>query len=54
MLSVDEVRAIIERIRTIQNKTYIMTVYSCGLRLQEALNLCGDFWTFGDVLNYVN
>ena len=39
VLSVDEARSIIERIRTIQNKTYIMTVYSCGLRLQEALNL---------------
>jgi integrase/recombinase XerD len=39
VLSVDEARSIIERIRTIQNKTYILTVYSCGLRLQEALNL---------------
>ena len=39
VLSVDEARSIIERIRTIQNRTYIMTVYSCGLRLQEALNL---------------
>ena len=39
VLSVDEVRSIIDRIRTIQNRTYIMTVYSCGLRLQEALNL---------------
>lgn len=39
VLSVDEARSIIEHIRTIQNKTYIMTVYSCGLRLQEALNL---------------
>lgn len=39
VLSVDEVRSIIERIRTFHNKTYITTVYSCGLRLQEALNL---------------
>jgi integrase len=39
VLSVDEARSIIKRIRTIQNRTYIMTVYSCGLRLQEALNL---------------
>ena len=39
VLSVDEARSIIERIRTIQNRAYIMTVYSCGLRLQEALNL---------------
>ena len=39
VLSVEEVRSIISRIRTIQNKVYILTVYSCGLRLQEALNL---------------
>jgi len=39
VLSIDEARSIIGRIRTIQNKTYILTVYSCGLRLQEALNL---------------
>ncbi len=39
VLSIDEARSIIGRIRTIQNKTYIQTVYSCGLRLQEALNL---------------
>jgi len=39
VLSIDEARSIIGCIRTIQNKTYIQTVYSCGLRLQEALNL---------------
>jgi len=39
VLSIEEVHSIIGHIRTIQNRTYIMTVYSCGLRLQEALNL---------------
>jgi len=39
VLSIDEARSIINSIRTIQNRTYIQTVYSCGLRLQEALNL---------------
>ncbi len=39
VLSVDEARTIIGSIRTVQNRTYMYTVYSCGLRLQEALNL---------------
>ncbi len=39
VLSVEEARSIIGSIRTIQNKVYMLTVYSCGLRLQEALNL---------------
>ena len=39
VLSIDEVRLILETARTPQLKTFLMTVYSCGLRLSEALNL---------------
>jgi integrase/recombinase XerD len=39
VLSIDEVRRLIDAFRTQHNKTYFWTVYSLGLRLQEALNL---------------
>jgi integrase/recombinase XerD len=39
VLSVNEVWTIINTVNTIQNKTYLTTVYSCGLRLHEALFL---------------
>jgi site-specific recombinase XerD len=39
VLSVKEVRSILNTVNTPQNKAYLTTVYSCGLRLQEALNL---------------
>jgi len=39
VLSVKEVRSILNTVRTPQNKAFLTTVYSCGLRLQEALNL---------------
>lgn len=39
VLSIDEVRLIIDAARTPQAKAFLTTVYSCGLRLQEALNL---------------
>ena len=39
VLSVNEVRSILNTVNTPQNKAYLTTVYSCGLRLQEALNL---------------
>lgn len=39
VLSVNEVHAILNAVRTPQNKTYLSTVYSCGLRLHEALYL---------------
>jgi len=39
VLSVDEVRLILRTARTPQNKAFLTTVYSCGLRLSEALNL---------------
>jgi site-specific recombinase XerD len=39
VLSVAEVRRLIEAVRTPHNKTYFWTVYSLGLRLQESLNL---------------
>ena len=39
VLSLDEIRAILKTVSTPQNKAYLTTVYSCGLRLQEALNL---------------
>lgn len=37
VLSVDEVRTILGTVSTPQNKAYLTTVYSCGLRLHEAL-----------------
>jgi site-specific recombinase XerD len=37
VLSIDEVRRLIDAFRTPHNKTYFWTVYSLGLRLQEAL-----------------
>ena len=39
VLSTNEVRNILSTVKTPQNKAYLTTVYSCGLRLQEALNL---------------
>ena len=39
VLSIDQVQAIIRHCRTLHNKTYLWTVYSCGLRLDEALSL---------------
>jgi integrase/recombinase XerD len=39
VLTVDEVRKLIDAVRTPHNKAYLWTVYSLGLRLQEGLNL---------------
>jgi integrase len=39
VLSIDEMRSILAAVRTPQNKAYLTTVYSCGLRLNEALHL---------------
>jgi integrase/recombinase XerD len=39
VLSIDEVRRLIDAVRTPHNQTFFWTVYSLGLRLQEALNL---------------
>jgi integrase/recombinase XerD len=39
VLSRDEVRALFAGVRTPHNRAYLTTVYACGLRLQEALNL---------------
>lgn len=39
VLSVIEVRSILHTVNTPQNKAYLATVYSCGLRLHEALNI---------------
>jgi site-specific recombinase XerD len=39
VLSIDEVRLILDTARTPQARAFLTTVYSCGLRLQEALNL---------------
>ena len=39
VLSIDEVRRLIDAVRTPHNKAFFWTVYSLGLRLQEALNL---------------
>jgi integrase/recombinase XerD len=39
VLSTNEVWTIINTTNTIQNKTYLTTVYTCGLRLHEALHL---------------
>lgn len=39
VLSLDETRTILRSVTTPQNKAYLTTVYSCGLRLHEALYL---------------
>ena len=39
VLSTEEVRQLLSRVHTPQNYTFLSTVYSCGLRLQEALHL---------------
>jgi len=39
VLTVEEVYKLIGGVRTPQNRTFLWTVYSCGLRLQEALHL---------------
>ena len=39
VLSIDEVRRILKTARTPQIKAFLSTVYSCGLRLSEALGL---------------
>ena len=39
VLSVNEVWTIINAVNTIQNKAYLSAVYTCGLRLHEALYL---------------
>jgi len=39
VLSLDEIRTILQTVNTPQNKAYLTTVYSCGLRLHEALYL---------------
>lgn len=39
VLTVEEVRRLIGAVRTLHNRTYLWTVYSLGLRLQEGLNL---------------
>ena len=39
VLSRDEVYEILSHIRTFHNHTFLTAVYSCGLRLQEALHL---------------
>ena len=39
VLSIDEVRAALSKVNTFHNYAFLSTVYSCGLRLQEALCL---------------
>ncbi len=39
ILSIDEVRAILSKIRRFHNYAFLSTVYACGFRLQEALYL---------------
>jgi site-specific recombinase XerD len=46
VLSVEQVHRIIESTQTFHNRVYFATVYSCGLRLHEGLNLqVGDIHT---------
>lgn len=39
VLSVEAVRQLFATVRTLHHRVYLWTVYSCGLRLSEALNL---------------
>ncbi len=40
VLSTDEIKVILANVSTFHNYVFLTTVYSCGLRLSEALNLC--------------
>lgn len=54
VLSVEEVHRLMDAVRTPHNKAYLWTVYSLGLRMQEALNLkVGDIDT-GRMLVHVH
>ncbi|MCP3874877.1 MAG: tyrosine-type recombinase/integrase [Desulfobacteraceae bacterium] len=39
VLSLDEIHLLLDSVTTPQNKVFLTTVYSCGLRLNEALHL---------------
>ncbi len=39
ILSLDEIRLLLDNVTTPQNKAYLTTIYSCGLRRNEALHL---------------
>lgn len=39
VLSIEETRRLLSAVRTVHNCAYLWTVYSCGLRLNEALHL---------------
>jgi integrase/recombinase XerD len=39
VLTIDEVRRLIDAVRTTHNRVFFWTIYSLGLRLQEGLNL---------------
>ncbi len=39
VLNLDEIKKILQTVRSPQNKAFLTTVYSCGLRLNEALHL---------------
>jgi len=39
VLSVEEVRSVLDHVKTFHNHVYLSTVYSCGLRLHEGLYL---------------
>jgi site-specific recombinase XerD len=39
VISIEEVRSILNCINTFHNYAFLTTVYSCGLRLQEAMHL---------------
>lgn len=39
VLGLDEISLLLDSVTTPQNKAYLTTVYSCGLRLNEALHL---------------
>jgi integrase len=39
VLEREEIDAILKRVRTLHNRVFFATVYSCGLRLQEGLHL---------------
>lgn len=39
VLSEREVRSLIRQVHTLHNRVFLSTVYACGLRLEEALNL---------------
>jgi integrase len=55
ILTVDEIRRIINSITNLKHRSIISTIYSCGLRISEAVNLkINDIDSFAMTVKIVN